>query len=184
LCWRDSFSQTIIDSREDIDSMEIISAAWREAYIKGEQKQGGCVLCRDSVREEGLVVYEGKNAYVMVNRYPYTGGHLMVVPFRHVSILKDISGDERMELFWLVDISVQVLTEAMQPDGLNIGMNIGKSAGAGIESHLHIHVVPRWSGDTNFITVIGDVRVIPSDVFTTARELRPYFSRFGREADR
>lgn len=163
---------------EGSDFMEIISAPWREAYIKGGQKQDGCVLCRDSAREKALVVYEGKNAYVMVNRFPYTGGHLMVVPFRHVSILKDISSDERMELFWLVDISVQALTEAMQPDGFNIGMNIGKSAGAGIESHLHIHVVPRWPGDTNFTTVIGDIRIIPSDVFATAEELKPYFSNF------
>jgi ATP adenylyltransferase len=164
--------------------MEIISAPWREAYIKGELKQDGCVLCRDSVREEGLVVYEGENAYVMVNRFPYTGGHLMVVPFRHLSTLRDISNEERTELFWLVDISVQVLTEAMNPDGFNIGMNIGRSAGAGIESHLHIHVVPRWPGDTNFTTVIGDIRVIPSDVFATARELRPYFSTFEREGGR
>lgn len=171
-------------SREGSDSMEIVSAPWREAYIKGEHKPNGCVLCRDSAREDALVVCEGEKAYVMVNRYPYTGGHLMVVPFRHVSILKDVSLEERTELFGLVDRSVQVLTEAMHPDGFNIGMNIGKSAGAGIESHLHIHVVPRWPGDINFITVIGDIRVIPSDVFATARELKPYFSNFEKGSKR
>jgi ATP adenylyltransferase len=155
--------------------MEIVFAPWREAYVTGE-KPVGCVLCRDSARDEELVVYEGKKAYVMVNRYPYTGGHLMVVPFRHLHSLKEMNKQERMEIFSLVAVSVQVLTVAMKPDGFNIGMNIGKSAGAGIDDHLHVHVVPRWPGDTNFTTVIGGVRVIPSDVFGTARGLRPYFN--------
>jgi len=158
--------------------MEIIFAPWREAYIKG-QKPAGCVLCRDSSCNDELVVYECKTAYVMVNRYPYTGGHLMVVPFRHLHSLNDIMQEERTELFSLVDLSVQALTEAMKPEGFNIGMNLGKAAGAGIDDHLHCHIVPRWSGDTNFTTVIGDVRVIPADVLATARELRPYFNKQG-----
>ncbi|MHB8090276.1 MAG: HIT family protein [Syntrophales bacterium] len=157
--------------------MEVIFAPWREAYIKGP-KPTGCVLCRDSSRDEELVVYEGRTVYVMVNRYPYTGGHLMVVPFRHLRSLKDIQQEERTEIFSLVDISVQILTEAMKPEGFNIGMNLGKTAGAGIDDHLHCHIVPRWAGDTNFTTVIGDIRVIPADVFATARELRPYFNQF------
>jgi ATP adenylyltransferase len=157
--------------------METIFAPWREAYIKGE-KPDGCVLCRDSSRDEDLVVFDGKAVYVMVNRYPYTGGHLMVVPFRHLDSFKEISPEERLEIFSLLDISVEVLSLAMKPEGFNIGMNIGMAAGAGIADHLHIHVVPRWQGDTNFTTVIGDVRVIPSDIFATARELRPYFNKF------
>jgi len=157
--------------------METIFAPWREAYIKGE-KPAGCVLCRDSPQGDELVVYDGKTTYVMVNRYPYTGGHLMVVPFRHLKSLQDIRQEERLEIFSLVDISVQALKLAMKPEGFNIGMNMGKAAGAGIDDHLHIHIVPRWQGDTNFTTVIGDIRVIPADVLATARELRPYFHQF------
>ena len=160
--------------------MEKIFAPWRMEYIKGE-KPAGCVLCRDSSRNNDLVVHDGKRCYVMVNRYPYTGGHLMIVPFRHLQTLADLSPSERKEMLNLVDISVRVLTEAMKPEGFNIGMNIGRIAGAGIEDHIHIHVVPRWTGDTNFTTVIGDVRVIPSDVFETARELRTYFNTWKQE---
>ncbi|MHB8829946.1 MAG: HIT family protein [Syntrophales bacterium] len=163
--------------------MEIIFAPWREAYIKGE-KPAGCVLCRDSSRDDELVVYDGKMTYVMVNRYPYTGGHLMVVPFRHLKSLQDIRQEERLEIFSLVDISVQILKLAMKPEGFNVGMNMGKAAGAGIDDHLHIHIVPRWPGDTNFTTVIGDIRVIPSDVLATARELRPYFNKFKQGENR
>ncbi len=153
------------------------------AYIR-ENKREGCVLCRDSLRGEELVVHEGKGCFVIVNRYPYTGGHLMIVPCRHLCSLSDILPEERAELFSLVDLSVRVLTEAMKPEGFNIGMNLGKAAGAGIDDHLHIHVVPRWGGDTNYMSVIGEVRVIPEDVTGTARELRPYFARLHREVCR
>jgi ATP adenylyltransferase len=160
--------------------MDTIFAPWRTAYIRGE-KPVGCVLCRDSMRGEELVVCEGKSGFIMVNRYPYTGGHLMIVPFRHLSRLNDLFTAERTELFTFMDLSVQVLTEAMKPEAFNIGMNLGKAAGAGIDDHLHIHIVPRWGGDTNFMSVIGGVRVIPEDASGTARELRPYFTKFQRE---
>ncbi len=163
--------------------MERIFAPWRMAYIKGEKPEG-CVLCRDALRDEGLVVGEGERCFVMVNRYPYTGGHLMVVPFRHVSILRDLRPDERLELFAFVDLSVRMLTEAMKPEGFNIGMNLGKAAGAGIDDHLHMHVVPRWGGDTNFMSVIGEVRVIPEDVSGTAEQLRTIFQNLQREVCR
>jgi ATP adenylyltransferase len=161
--------------------MDTIFAPWRSAYIRGE-KPTGCVLCKDDAREDGLVLCEGKGGYIMVNRYPYTGGHLMIVPFRHLSRLADLLPAEREELFAFMDLSVRVLTEAMKPEGFNLGMNLGKAAGAGIDDHLHIHVVPRWGGDTNFMSVIGEVRVIPEDVSGTARELRPFFTKFQREA--
>lgn len=160
--------------------METIFAPWRMAYIRGE-KPDGCVLCSGSLREDELVVCEGKSVYIMVNRYPYTGGHLMIVPFRHLSCLSDLLPDERSELFAFMDLSVRVLTEAMKPEGFNIGMNFGKAAGAGIDDHLHVHVVPRWVGDTNYMSVIGGVRVIPEDVVGTAREIRPYFTKYQRE---
>jgi ATP adenylyltransferase len=160
--------------------METLFAPWRTAYIRGN-KSTDCVFCRDSIRGEELVVCEGKSSFIIMNLYPYTGGHLMIVPFRHLCHLCDLLPEERGELFTFMDLSVRVLTEAMKPEGFNIGMNLGKAAGAGIDDHLHIHVVPRWGGDTNFMSVIGEVRVIPDDVPGTARELRPYFTKFQRE---
>jgi ATP adenylyltransferase len=160
--------------------MDTVFAPWRSAYIRGE-KPAGCVLCRDAAREDGLVLCEGNHSFIMMNRYPYTGGHLMIVPFRHLNRLADLLPAESGELFAFMDLSVRVLTEAMKPEGFNLGMNLGKVAGAGIDDHLHIHVVPRWGGDTNFISIIGDVRVISEDVSGTARELRPFFTKFQRE---
>jgi ATP adenylyltransferase len=160
--------------------MDTIFAPWRMAYIWGEKPEG-CVLCRDSLRGEDLVVCEGESCFVIVNRYPYTGGHLMIVPYRHLSRLADLSPEENRELSSLVHLSVRVLTEAMTPEGFNVGMNLGKAAGAGIDDHLHVHVVPRWGGDTNFMSVIGGVRVIPDDIDGICRLLRPIFEQFHRE---
>jgi ATP adenylyltransferase len=163
-----------------MEAMDTIFAPWRMTYIRGE-KAAGCVLCRDSLRGAELVVCEGKSGFIMMNRYPYTGGHLMIVPYRHVCRLGDLTPEEQLELFVFQDLSVRVLTEVMNPEGFNIGMNLGKAAGAGIDDHLHIHVVPRWVGDTNFISVIGGVRVIPEDVTGTAGQLRPFFDKLRRE---
>ncbi|MBU2054807.1 MAG: HIT domain-containing protein [Proteobacteria bacterium] len=160
--------------------MDAIFAPWRMAYIGGEKPEG-CVLCRDSLRSGELVVCEGKSCFIMVNRYPYTGGHLMIVPFRHLNSLAELLPEERQELFAFLDLSVRVLAEAMKPEGFNIGMNLGKAAGAGIDDHLHLHVVPRWGGDTNFMSVIGGVRVIPEDVAGTSERLRPFFEKLQRE---
>jgi ATP adenylyltransferase len=160
--------------------MDTIFAPWRMAYIR-EGKTAGCVLCRDSLREDDLVVCEGKSAFIMMNLYPYTGGHLMIVPYRHICHLEDLTTEEGLELFVFQDLALRVLKEAMKPEGFNIGMNLGKAAGAGIDDHLHIHVVPRWVGDTNFVSVIGEVRVIPEEVTETAGQLRPIFEKFQRE---
>jgi len=160
--------------------MDTIFAPWRMAYIRGEKPEG-CVLCRDSLRGGELVVCEGKSCFAMVNRYPYTGGHLMIVPYRHLSRLADLSPEESRELSAFVHLCVRVLTEAARPEGFNIGMNLGKAAGAGIDDHLHVHVVPRWGGDTNFMSVIGGVRVIPEDVAGTCKLLRPFFEKYHRE---
>lgn len=162
--------------------MDTIFAPWRMAYIRaGKGKDAGCVLCRESLRGDELVVCEGTNAVIMMNRYPYTCGHLMIVPRRHLCRLEDLTTEERLELFSFQELSLRVLTEAMKPEGFNIGMNLGKAAGAGIDDHLHIHVVPRWVGDTNFVSVIAGVRVIPEDVTGTAGQLRPIFDKFQRE---
>lgn len=146
-------------------------------FIKSE-KPAGCIFCKDSIRCVELVLFEGKNAFVMMNRYPYISGHLMIVPFRHVSRLEDLLPEERLEIFNLQDISVRVLQSALNPDGFNIGINLGKAAGAGIDDHIHVHVVPRWSGDTNFMSVLGDVRVIPEDIYKTCELLLPHFKKY------
>lgn len=160
--------------------MEKLYAPWRMTYIRGE-KPTGCIFCKDSCRCEDLILFEGKTAFVMMNRYPYISGHLMIIPYRHVSRMEDLSSEEKLEVFNLQDISVRVLNEALHPDGFNIGMNLGKAAGAGVDDHIHVHIVPRWSGDTNFMSVLGDVRVIPEDIYKTWENLLPYFKKYHPE---
>ena len=160
--------------------MDTIFAPWRMEYIKGEKPEG-CVFCKCSIRCDEYVVYEGKTCFVMINRYPYVSGHLMIIPVRHIGKIEDLTKEERSEIFALLDITVRVLKEAMNPDGFNIGMNIGKAAGAGIEEHIHVHVIPRWEGDTNFMSVVNNIRVIPEDVQTTATKLVPLFKKYHQE---
>lgn len=160
--------------------MDTIFAPWRMEYLKGEKPEG-CVFCKCSIRCDEYVIYEGKSVFVMLNRYPYVNGHLMIIPVRHTGKIEDLSANERSEIFALLDTSIRALKEAMNPDGFNIGMNIGKAAGAGIEEHIHVHVIPRWEGDTNFMSVVNDVRVIPEDVQTTAARLAPLFKKYHQE---
>jgi ATP adenylyltransferase len=124
-----------------------------------------------------LIVHEGQLAYVILNKFPYNAGHLMVVPHRHVAQLALLEKDELTEMAVLTQLSEKVLTEAYAPQGINVGMNLGRPAGAGIVDHLHIHLVPRWNGDTNFMTVVGEVRVLPEELPKTAERLRPIFSK-------
>lgn len=154
--------------------MEAIYAPWRAEYIRGK-KPGGCVFCKDSLRSDEFILFEGKRTFVLMNRYPYSCGHLMIIPLRHLSSLHDLTSDEKLELFNLLDISVKVLNEAIKPDGFNVGMNLGKVAGAGIDDHIHIHLVPRWNGDTNFMTVTGETRVISEDIGKTRDHLLSLF---------
>lgn len=156
--------------------MKAIYAPWRMTYIKSE-KPDGCVFCKDSLRQEDLILLEGKTAYVMMNLYPYINGHLMIIPYRHVCKLDDLTPEEKLELFQLIDVSVKSLQECLNPEGFNIGINLGKAAGAGVDDHVHIHVVPRWLGDTNFMTIIGEVRVIPDDLIKTWEKMLPYFKK-------
>jgi ATP adenylyltransferase len=137
----------------------------------------GCVFC-DALHESdttSLVLHRGRAAFVILNLYPYNSGHLMVVPGRHVATLGLLSAEERCELMDLVQLSEQALTEAYKPQGLNVGMNLGRAAGAGIIDHLHIHVLPRWNGDTNFMSVVGGVRVMPEGLRQAVDRLRPVF---------
>jgi len=160
--------------------MKTIFAPWRMKYIAGEKTEG-CVFCKCSARCDDYVLYEGKNVFVMMNRYPYVSGHLMIIPNRHTAKYEELSQEERTEIFNLLETSFKALREAMNPAGFNVGMNIGKAAGAGIEEHIHLHVIPRWEGDTNFMSVVGNVRVIPEDVATTAAKLVPLFKKYHQE---
>lgn len=131
----------------------------------------------DAVNHEPLVVHRGKTAYVILNKFPYNNGHLMVVFNRHIARLADATPDELTEVMALTRTSEIVLDEAYHPHGFNTGLNIGKSGGAGVLDHLHVHVVPRWNGDTNFMTVTGETRVLPEELFQTAARLKPLFLR-------
>ncbi len=141
-----------------------------------------CIFCSTSEpgREE-LVLARGRVSFVILNLYPYNNGHLMVVPNRHAPSLATLTADEQAELMRLTRHAEMALTEAYAPQGLNIGINLGKPAGAGVLDHLHVHLVPRWNGDTNFMTAIGNTRVLPEDLAETARKLRPIFERLARE---
>jgi ATP adenylyltransferase len=122
--------------------------------------------------ERGLIVRRGEHAYVLMNLYPYSNGHVMAAPYRHVAAPGDLSEAERAELWALLDQSVRALTAAMSPHGFNAGINLGRVAGAGVEGHIHMHVVPRWNGDTNFMPVLADVKVMPEHITRTAEKLR------------
>lgn len=155
-------------------------APWRMEYLVGE-KTDGCVFCKCSIRCDDYIVFEGKTCFVMLNRYPYVNGHLMIIPGRHLGGIEELTDEERKEIFALLDISVKVLKDAMNPHGFNVGMNLGKAAGAGIAEHVHVHIIPRWDGDTNFMSVVGNVRVIPEDLATTAANLAPLFKKYAQE---
>lgn len=161
--------------------METIFAPWRMEYIRGE-KVNGCVFCKCSVRCDEYILYEGTTAYAMINRFPYVNGHLMIIPQRHVGQIEELTQEEKKEIFDLLNTSVKVLKEAMNPNGFNIGINIGKAAGAGVEEHFHVHVIPRWEGDTNFMSVVTNVRVIPEALEQTVASLTPLFKKYCGEA--
>ena len=143
------------------------------------QKPDGCVFCLGA-KADPLVVHRGTLAYVILNLYPYNNGHLMVVPYRHESSLARLTRDEMSEVGLLTQRCETALREAYRLEGINVGVNLGAAAGAGIEEHVHLHLVPRWHGDTNFVTVVGETRVLPEDLRATAARLRPMFDRLAR----
>jgi ATP adenylyltransferase len=147
--------------------------------VTRSEEPAGCVFCIARTLDEGrqLIVHEGRLAYVILNKFPYNAGHLMVVPQRHVAQMALLDKDELTEMAVLTQLCEKVLNEAYSPQGINVGMNLGRPAGAGIVDHLHIHLVPRWNGDTNFMTVVGEVRVLPEELPKTAERLRPLFAK-------
>jgi ATP adenylyltransferase len=157
---------------------DVLFAPWRYEYLVAE-KSGDCIFCmaaREPEREESLVVFRGKSVFVMLNRYPYTNGHVMVAPYRHEAWLSDSDRATLSELIETIARAEKILVSSYRTDGLNVGINFGSAAGAGVASHYHVHVVPRWSGDTNFMTVASGVRIIPEEHAVTLARLRPLFA--------
>ncbi len=152
-------------------SLERLWAGWRSEYVSSVDEQPGCILCR--VLEDGsqVVWTDGRTAAIL-NAFPYTSGHLMVLPVRHVGEMEDLSSDEGAELWSAVTDAVRALKAAYRPEGLNLGVNLGRPAGAGVPGHFHVHVLPRWNGDTNFMTSVAEVRVLPESLPATAEKVR------------
>jgi len=159
------------------DSMKTLWTPWRRGYILGE-KPSGCPLCikkQEPVEKdrENYILYRGDTCFIMLNLFPYTNGHLMIAPYRHEASIERLDDRSLYEMIALTRASVAALTRDLSPAGFNIGMNLGKVAGAGIADHLHMHVVPRWQGDTNFMSVLAETRLIPEDLDATYDRLLP-----------
>ena len=154
--------------------MKTMWASWRMEYILND-KEKGCIFCKALSDRDNLTLYKGKVTMVVMNKFPYINGHLLVAPIKHLSTLDQLSKGEMGDLLETVEQSVGILKKVMTPDGFNVGLNLGKVAGAGVEEHLHFHIVPRWFGDTNALTVFADVRVIPEHLLDTYNNLKPYF---------
>ena len=155
--------------------MKYLWSPWRMAYIQKHNKEEGCVFCEALSMTDGpdnLILYRGQESFVILNRYPYTSGHLMVVPYKHVSSLEGLEAETRAELMELAAGIMTVLGKEYNAQGFNMGINVGEAAGAGIVEHVHLHVVPRWTGDTNFMSSLGETRVLPETLEETYQRLK------------
>ncbi len=156
---------------------KLLWAPWRIEYIEKE-KEEGCIFCKrvkEKNDEKNLIVYRGKHSFVIMNRYPYNSGHVMVVPYLHIGFFEDLPDEVLNDMNSTLKRTIKALSAALGPDGFNMGINQGKAAGAGVTDHVHIHVVPRWIGDTNFMPVISDTRVVPEYLERTYRKIKEYF---------
>ncbi len=166
--------------------MDKIWAPWRMEYLKSK-KPKGCIFCvkpKEDRDLDNLILHRGKRAFVIMNRYPYTNGHLMIVPYLHTSDFQALTPPVVRESFALLQRSQNILEELMHPEGFNIGLNLGKVAGAGIHEHIHFHIVPRWNGDTNFMPVLAEARVISEHLLETYDKLLPLFRTKPKKAAR
>lgn len=157
-----------------MDEISRLHAPWRIKYIT-MPKTEGCIFCtkpKENRDDDNYIVYRGSNCFIILNMFPYNTGHLMVAPYRHVPSIEDLTDSESLDLIKLTSIALRVLRKAYAPDGFNIGVNLGNAAGAGITDHVHLHVVPRWIGDTNFMVVISNTKVIPEMLESTFKNLR------------
>ena len=163
--------------------MERLWAPWRMEYIDSarDEEEGGCLFCekpKEGDDEKALILARSERSFAMLNKYPYNSGHLMVAPFRHVRELEEMEGEEALDMQKLLGRSIRALKEAMKPDGFNLGMNLGTVAGAGIPDHLHWHVVPRWNGDTNFMPIVGDTKVLPESLHKAREMIHSQLTRY------
>jgi ATP adenylyltransferase len=159
--------------------MDYLWTPWRTTYMKEKRDKSRCIFCAagESLSdEESLVVYRGKLAFVLLNRYPYTSGHLMIAPYAHVSRLRQVDESTTDEMMRLARRAEGIVEEAYKPEGLNLGLNLGEAAGAGIEQHIHMHVLPRWWGDANFMTSVANTRIIPEALEDTYVKIKSGFA--------
>jgi ATP adenylyltransferase len=157
--------------------MKHVWAPWRIQYIQGEKPEG-CILCdkpKENKDVKNYILYRGKKNFIMLNSYPYNPGHLLIAPYRHIGTPEELSEAERNEHFEIISRCIAVLKKELKPGGFNIGANLGKVAGAGIEDHFHSHIVPRWQGDTNYIPVLADIRIVPQALADTYKSLKGKF---------
>lgn len=160
--------------------MDYLWSPWRKEYIMQNETPPGCIFCnalKKTDDENNLIVARGERAFVILNRFPYTSGHIMVVPFEHQPSFEDVAAPTRAEIMELITRCMQVLREIYNPDGFNIGANIGTVAGAGVADHTHFHVVPRWCGDTSFMSTLAGTRVLPESLEDTYQRLRQAWNR-------
>jgi len=168
---------------DSLKKLGTLWAPWRMEYIEKCGRSRGCIFCEKPAQSDdagNLIAHRAETAFVILNRFPYNNGHLMIVPFRHTADLAKLREKECSEVFRLIVLSQKVLREAMKPHGFNIGMNAGRVAGAGIAEHLHFHIVPRWDGDTNFMPILGHAKVMSEALEQTYVKLKAGFDRHGR----
>jgi ATP adenylyltransferase len=161
--------------------MDRLWTPWRFEYIRTADHEPSCVFCNilnEERDDANFVLYRGRCAFVLLNLFPYTSGHILVAANRHISLLNDASPEEMQEIILLGRRCEHALQQEYKPQGYNLGFNLGRAAGAGVEHHLHMHVLPRWIGDSNFVSVIGETRVLPEELPTTHKRLLPYFNSF------
>jgi len=160
--------------------MRYCTAPWRLNYVKKALKMKNCVFCEALKKKDdsqSLILYRGRHNFVIINRFPYTTGHLMIAPYRHLARFETAPAEIVTEATELVQMALRILKKSYRPHGFNVGLNLGQPAGAGVTGHFHIHVVPRWPGDSNFMPIVGQTRVFCEDLDTTYKRLRPYFER-------
>lgn len=155
-------------------------APWRMRYIDGSHKDERCIFCakpKEDKDRENLIVYRGKKAFVIMNLFPYTNGHLMITPYKHTGKLEELNDEELLDIMHLAQKTLKALKICMNPEGFNMGFNIGRPAGAGIVDHIHLHVVPRWVGDTNFMPLLSETKVISEHIFDTYEKIKKGFEK-------